>query len=236
MNRVSGLRQCFRQPIAELYDAARLLDAAVVAHMSRQRALAAELLVSANMPVVRDWLNSIWGSKSEYVSYRATPESKPLIPKAERTPLRMPTVETRLRLHRRDGFHCRCCGIPVIRTEVRKFFYRQYPQLRIWGTGNDNQHAAFQALWVQYDHILPHALGGTNDFENLLIACAACNYGRMQFTFAEVGLHNPMTREPIRSLWDGLERVLPSSPFAAMSSNPSMQPTGRKRPAADSAR
>ncbi|MHB1122465.1 MAG: hypothetical protein ACYC0T_07030 [Ramlibacter sp.] len=61
--------------------------------------------------------------------------------------------------------------------------------------------------------MVPHALGGSNDFENLLVTCAACNYGRMQFTFAEVGLHNPMTREPIRSLWDGLERVLPSSPF-----------------------
>ena len=106
MNGVSDLRQCLRQPIAELYDAARLLDAAVVAHMSDQRALAADLLISANMPVVRNWLNSIWGSKSEYVSYRATPESKPPIPKAERIPLRRPTVETRLRLHRRDGFHC----------------------------------------------------------------------------------------------------------------------------------
>jgi len=223
MNHVSNLRDCLREPIAALYDAARLLDAAAVAHMTDQRALAAQLLVSANMPVVREWLNSIWGAKSEHVRYCATPESRPPIPKAERTPIRMPTTETKLRLHQRDGFHCRCCGIPVIRAEVREFFHHQYPELHIWGAGNDNQHAAFQALWVQYDHILPHAIGGNNDFENLLITCAACNYGRMQFTFAEVGLHNPMTREPVRSLWDGLERVLPASPFAAMSSNPSIE-------------
>lgn len=63
-------------------------------------------------------------------------------------------------------------------------------------------------------------LGGTNDFENLIIVCAACNYGRMQFTFAEVGFHNPMSREPVHSNWDGLERVLPSSPLHALSSIP----------------
>jgi hypothetical protein len=180
--------------------------------MSGWPAVAADLLQRADMEAVRKWLDSIWGSKSEYVTYHATPESKPPIPKAERAPRRMPSLETRLRLHQRDGFHCRCCGIPVIRTEVREFFRRHYPQVRIWGTGNANQHAAFQALWVQYDHIVPHALGGTNDFDNLLVTCSACNYGRMQFTFAEVGLQDPMTREPVRSLWDGLERVLSLSP------------------------
>jgi hypothetical protein len=213
MNDVPDLRHCFREPIAELYDAARLLDAAAVAHLSGWPALAADLLSRADIAAVRTWLDSIWGAKSEYVRYRATPESKPPIPKAERVPLRMPTLETRMQLHQRDGFHCRCCGIPVIRAEVREFFRRQYSEVRIWGKGNANQHAAFQALWVQYDHIVPHALGGGNCFDNLLVTCAACNYGRMQFTFAEVGLHDPMRREPIRSLWDGLERVLPSSPF-----------------------
>lgn len=229
MNQVSDLRRCLREPITELYDAARLLDAAGVAHMTGQRALAAELLVSANMPAVRQWLNSIWGSKSEYVKYRSTPESILPLPKGQRVPLRMPTLQTKLRLHERDGFHCRCCGIPVIRAEVRKFFHRQYPELRIWGMGNDNQHAAFQALWVQYDHIVPHAIGGNNEFENLLVTCAACNYGRMQYTFAEVGLHNPMKREPVRSLWDGLERILPSSSFTSLSSNPSIERTSSGR-------
>lgn len=203
------LRLCLREPIPQLYDAARLLDAAAVAHLSGWHALAADLIARADIEAVRDWLNSIWGSKSEFVKYRAAPDSKPPIRKAERIPVRMPTVETRKRLHQRDGFHCRCCGIPVIRREVREFFRRQYPDVRIWGSGNANQHAAFQALWVQYDHALPHALGGDNEFENLLITCAACNYGRMQYTFAEVGLLNPLDREPIRSLWDGLERVLP---------------------------
>jgi hypothetical protein len=213
MNHPSDLRHCFRDPIPELYDAARLLDAAAVAHLSGWPALASDLLSRADISAVRKWLDSIWGSKSEYVRYRATPESKPPVRRAERVALRMPTLETRIRLHQRDGFQCRWCGIPVIRTEVREFFRRHYPQVRIWGKGNANQHAAFQALWVQYDHIVPHALGGTNEYENLVITCAACNYGRMQFTFAEVGLQNPMIREPTSSPWDGLERVLSASPF-----------------------
>lgn len=213
MNPTSTFRRCFREPIPELFDAARLLDAAAVAHLSGWRTLATDLLIRSDIDAVREWVNSIWGANSKYVSYQATPESRPAIPKSQRARLRMPTLETRVQLHRRDGFHCRCCGIPVIRTEVRELFRREYPQVSIWGKGNANQHAAFQALWVQYDHIVPHAIGGGNNFENLLITCAACNYGRMQHTFAEVGLHNPMARAPVISNWDGLERVLPSSRF-----------------------
>ncbi len=209
MNESSPLRLCLREPIAEIFEAARLLDAAATVHQLGRRDLAAELLQLANMPAVRDWLESIWGAGSKYTQYRPTPTSKPPIPKAEREPLRMPAVEIRRQLHQRDGFHCRCCGIPVIRPEVRQYFCTEYPELQLWGNSNASQHAAFQALWVQYDHILPHALGGSNDYDNLLITCAACNYGRMQYTFEEVGMINPMTREPVRSLWDGLERVLP---------------------------
>jgi hypothetical protein len=213
------LRRCLREPISALYDAARLLDAAAVADMSAQPELAARLLASADMEVIRNWLDSIWGANSPYVQYRATPESKRVVPKSERDPLRMPTIETRQRLHARDGFHCRCCDIPLIRKEVREHFRSNYPSVQIWGTGNVNQHAAFQALWVQYDHIVPHAIGGTNDFDNLLVTCAACNYGRMHYTFSEVGLIEPKTREPVRSLCDGLERVLPTSPFIGLRSH-----------------
>lgn len=202
-------RRCFRAPIPEIFHAARLLDAAATAHQLGRGALAEELLDLANFQVIREWLDSIWGANSRYTQYRVTPASRPVIPKVERAPDRMPTLDVRKLLHRRDGFHCRCCGIPVIRSEVRQFFCAQYPGAQIWGRGNASQHAAFQALWAQYDHIVPHALGGTNDYDNLLISCAACNYGRMQYTFAEVGIENPMAREPVHSQWDGLERVLP---------------------------
>ncbi|MCX6971643.1 MAG: HNH endonuclease [Verrucomicrobia bacterium] len=59
---------------------------------------------------------------------------------------------------------------------------------------------------VEAAHLLPHARGGTNDLENIVITCAPCNYARMNHTLEEVGLIDPRTREPIKSTWDGLER------------------------------
>ena len=61
-------------------------------------------------------------------------------------------------------------------------------------------------MWLQYDHLLPHARGGGSDLDNLLITCAPCNYARWNYTLAEVGLLDPRTRERVRSTWDGLER------------------------------
>jgi len=72
--------------------------------------------------------------------------------------------------------------------------------------GRVQQHAAFQAMCVQYDHLLAHARGGANDLENMLITCAPCNYCRAEYTFAEVGLLDPLRRKPFSSTWDGLER------------------------------
>jgi 5-methylcytosine-specific restriction endonuclease McrA len=75
-----------------------------------------------------------------------------------------------------------------------------------WGRKNNLQHAALQCMWAQYDHIIPHSRGGTSDIENIYLACAACNYGRMQYTLEEVGLLHPRCHEPRRGTWDGLER------------------------------
>jgi 5-methylcytosine-specific restriction endonuclease McrA len=118
----------------------------------------------------------------------------------------MPTTGEKRLLFERDGFHCRFCGIPIIRREVRERIRQVYPDALPWGRTNPTQHAAFQAMWAQYDHVLPHARGGANDLNNVVIACAPCNFARMNNTLEEVGLLDPRTREPVRSDWDGLER------------------------------
>jgi hypothetical protein len=120
--------------------------------------------------------------------------------------MRMPSADLKRRLHQRDGYHCRFCGIPVIRKEVRQRFVLSYPLLPIWGNTIAQQHAAFQAMWAQYDHIVPHARGGTNDIDNMVITCAPCNYGRMSYTLDEVNLVDPRSRDLFQSMWDGLER------------------------------
>ena len=127
---------------------------------------------------------------------------------AERAQFRMPTSAKKQLLHSRDGYHCRFCGISVIRKEVRDRLRMFYPAALPWPNKNTMQHAAFQAMWAQYDHILPHTRGGNSDLENIVITCAPCNYGRMNNTLEEVGLADPRLREPVRSTWDGLERVL----------------------------
>lgn len=195
-------RKCLRDPIPEIAEASRLLDEAVTAHLAGNSETAANLFRRADMPVIREWTESIWGKNSPYVQYRPA-VAIPDIAREDRVKLRMPTMAEKRSLHERDRYHCRFCGIPVIRTEVRRKIAKFYP---IWGRKNSEQHAAFQAMWAQYDHILPHSKGGTNDLENIVVTCAPCNFGRMNYMLDEVGLLDPRGCEPVRSDWDGLER------------------------------
>jgi len=203
---MSRLRICLREPIPEIADAARHLDAAVSAHHAGQAGRAEELIHLADMPAIRAWTESIWGKDSSYVQYRDVADTRPSLPAESRIKARMPTTAEKHELHQRDGYHCRFCGIPVIRKEVRERIRVVYLDALPWGRLNIEQHAAFQAMWAQYDHLTPHAFGGTNDLENLVVTCAPCNFGRMSYTLEQLGLIDPRSREPIRSNWDGLER------------------------------
>ncbi len=200
-----NLRPCLRESIPQIAEAAAYLNAAVSAHLDRDFKLAAELITRADMPEIRAWTESLWGKNSPYVVFRAIPDAPPILP-VDSCVKRMPGAAVKKRLHARDGFHCRFCGIPLIRKETRDKIKKAYPESLLWGTRNAEQHAAFQAMWVQYDHLLPHSRGGTNDIENMVITCAPCNYGRMDYLPEEVGLLDPRTREPLKSEWDGLER------------------------------
>lgn len=204
---MDDLRTCFREPISEITDAARYLDAAVSAHLVGECELAENLIRLADMPIIRDWTESIWGKSSLYVEYREIPQASPSLPKDQRVEVRMPNAEEKKKLHERDGYHCRFCGVPVIRKEIRGCLAKLYPQALEWGRKNIEQHAALQAMWLQYDHVLPHARGGDNDLDNVVITCAPCNFGRMDYLLEEVGISDPRLRQPVRSSWDGLERL-----------------------------
>ena len=198
------MKRCFREPIPELYDAARYLDAAVSAHMGGHFGLAKQLIALADMPAIREWTESIWGAGSPYVTPSQATKMD-LVRSDEQA--RMPSVLVKEQLRERDGYHCRFCGTPVVRAEIRSQLHKSYPQALRWGSRNSEQHTAFQAMWLQYDHLVPHARGGGNGLGNLVVTCAPCNYGRMNFTLAEVGLADPFAFAPINSWWDGLERL-----------------------------
>lgn len=202
------MQKCLREPIQQIFEASKYLDAAASAHIAGKVKLASELLIAADMPELREWTESLWGANSPYVKITPMPDAAPNLPREERVKLRMPNTSEKKQLHERDGFHCRFCGIPVIRKEVREYFKQHYPNAVEWGRKNIEQHAGFQLLWLQYDHVLPHARGGTNDLSNIVITCAPCNYGRSDSLVEEVGLVSPFSQEPVNSGWDGLERVL----------------------------
>lgn len=206
MNETSILRSCLREPIPEIGYAASLLDLAVAEHQNGHRQVAAKLIAEANNSLIREWTESIWGSNSPYTQYREVLEIPAILPKEHRVAVRMPSAAEKSLIHQRDGFHCRFCGIPVIRKEIRVKIAAAYPDALPWGRTNQTQHAAFQAMWAQYDHVLPHAKGGNNELNNVVLTCAPCNFGRMSYTLEEVGLIDPRTRVPYKSDWDGLER------------------------------
>jgi 5-methylcytosine-specific restriction endonuclease McrA len=100
------------------------------------------------------------------------------------------------------------CGIPLISQKVRVWFKRAYPAALSWGRTNETQHAAFQCMWMQFDHVLPHSRGGDNSFENVVVTCAPCNNARWHWTLDEVGLIDPRKLPTQKTPWDGLERLL----------------------------
>jgi hypothetical protein len=155
-------RPCLRAAIPEIEIAAGYLDEAVSAHLANQFERAKFLICLANSGVIRDapreWTESLWGKGSPYVRYRKVEAAPPYTGPVR---YRAPTAEEKRLLHERDGYHCRFCGIPVIRREVSDTLRKFYGDTVIpWSdSSNKRQHAAFQTMWAQYDHTLPRTRG-----------------------------------------------------------------------------
>ena len=212
-----GLRDCFRDPIPEIFEAAELLDRAVVAHLSGNQDRAQALIQAADMPIIGEWLDTIWsGYNNAFRAIRHVPDLPPVLPKELRHKPRDATPAMKRALIERDGFRCRLCGIPLIRPEVRKRLNVLYPDAARWtGVKPSEQHRGLQVMWLQYDHVVVHSRGGETSMENIVVACPACNYGRDRYMMSEVSLRDPRShpRSPNWSGWrdwTGLECVLPA--------------------------
>lgn len=197
-------RRYMLRPIPEIFQAADLLNSAADAHLNGNGALAADLLRQADMPVLSQWTEALWGAQNKDIHRFRPIENLP--PLQQKSQQRMPDAKIRKALIERDGYHCRYCGIPVVRQETRNRIRKLYPDALRWAAGNKNQHAAFQCLWLTYEHVVPHCRGGDNSLQNMIISCQACNCAKMNYTIEEVGLYDPRNYEPVKSDWDGLER------------------------------
>jgi 5-methylcytosine-specific restriction endonuclease McrA len=201
-------RRCLREPIKEISDAAGWLSDAADAHLAGNRARAAMLIQQANLNAIRDWTESIWGRHDQNIlRWRNVDGAPPKLPAKERPTPRHPHGALRREVVARDGHHCRFCGIPVIDRGVRQLLRSAYPDELPWLRTNRGQHAAFQCMWLQYDHVLPNGRNGESSLENLVVTCAPCNFGRMERTLEEVGLLDPRSSAVPQSDWDGLERL-----------------------------
>lgn len=196
-------RRCLLEPIREIWSAANLLREAVDAHSSGLTQRAEALIVEADIPAIANWTESVWGARDENIHrYRLVPNSPPCLPRDKRPMPRMPTADTLAQVRQRDGFFCRFCRIPVVESSLRRRIHAAYPNALRWGRKNAEQHSAFQCMWLQYDHVVPNSRGGESSFDNVIVTCAPCNFGRMEWTLEEVGLIDPRLA-PSTPSWDG---------------------------------
>lgn len=215
MTNLVGLRDCFAPPIPAIFEAARLLAAAIEEHTRGNTSHAEKLVEAADIPEIGEWLDPIWLRRSDLVEPVKVNSLPPILPKSERHVPRMPDAVMKRALIKRDGFHCRFCGMPLVRAEVRKEICRLYPSFARWtSTRETDQHRGLQVMWLQYDHVLVHSRGGQTSLENMVIACPACNFGRDRYCLEEVRFSDPRThpRAPVwdgYNNWSGLEKILP---------------------------
>ena len=127
----SSLRTCLLDPIPELYEAARLLDEAVTAHLAGDYARADRLIRAADLPVITEWSESLWGPGGPFSRPLPVANPLPTLPREQRVQQRMPGIAVLRQLIERDGFHCRFCGIPVIRARY-DFVPLGTPSLEAW--------------------------------------------------------------------------------------------------------
>lgn len=202
-----SMRRCPHDPIEAVFAAAELLSEAVTADLAGDEAGARSLLTRADRADVRAWVTPILGTMPKF---KLLPQSPPMLPRDQRPLPRMPDAVTRRAVLDRDGYHCRFCGIPVVTAETRAAIRTKYGLALQWEGTFETQHAAFLCCWLQFDHVLPNGRGGVSDPDNVVIACAPCNYGRMHFTLEEAGMADPRSCESQprwrgHASWNGLQ-------------------------------
>jgi 5-methylcytosine-specific restriction endonuclease McrA len=201
-------RWSIKDPIPEIYAAYSALSDAVDAHLTGDHTRAEALFRETNSQKIWNWLNPEWSRPDLNVRNWKPSRDTHEVPAALRDPVRYAPRNVMIAAIARDGYRCRYCGIPVVAADIRKCAHALYADAIPW-VNNDpaREHAAFQCMWLQFDHVVPHSHGGRSDFENTVVCCALCQFGKDKYTLAQLEITDPRLRSPMPCEWDGLERL-----------------------------
>src|SRR4051812_30921209 len=103
LTEVKQMRHCLSDPIPEICQAAAFLDEAVTAHLEREHSRAYELIRKADMPVIHDWCEELWGPGGPHSKPLPVADLPPWVPKDQR-PRRHLNASLKSALVSRDGF------------------------------------------------------------------------------------------------------------------------------------
>ena len=202
------MKHCIKDPVPALFAARDNLATAVDAHLSGDVETARRKFKAADTLAVFFWLNPCWYDVEKNVVLAHPAGDTFVVPKEQRDRDRTIAAAVKAKVLARDGRRCRYCGLPVIAAGIRKIAHALYPEAVPWDSRDlRRQHAAFGALWLQYDHVVPHSHGGRSTAENVVITCGLCNFAKHGYTLLQLGLSDPRLRPPQPSDWDGLERL-----------------------------
>ncbi len=213
-------RLSIKNPIREIFDAYDKLSEAADAHLAGVYDRAAELFWETqeiNLPVearkLWNWNNPEWGKPELCVRNWHPKKDTHWVPKELRDgPTSRISDSVKDAVLKRDGHRCRYCGIPVVSAEIRKLLREvedgAYKNAIPWiDSDPNNEHAAFQCMWLQFDHVVPWSHGGRSDEKNIVVCCALCNFGKDKYTLVQLEIADPRLRDPVPCAWDGLERL-----------------------------
>lgn len=199
--------ECFESPPEFVVQTARDIRTALEAYCTSDIAAAREIFKTTDSEEVTQYqkrVNDIKNARAAKFKKSAT------VIKGERVEKdRMPRTSIIHEIYERDMWHCRFCGNPVIHKSVIHYFSKLDIGLR-WGPNNVDKHRGVSPFFAVADHLIVHSIGGTNEKDNIVTACGPCNYSRGDLTLAQVGLLNPLDREPKVTIpgWDGLRGLL----------------------------
>ena len=104
----------------------------------------------------------------------------------------------------RDGWRCRYCSLRVVASSTMTKLEALLPEVLPMGPAAVTSHPAQCILRLTWDHVVPHASGGSSGADNVVASCGGCNFNKGNCSVTELSLQDPRLSEPAPGDWDGL--------------------------------